>query len=321
MTGAWTTYNVFYYDNHDFLLKTCLLPLVQSLEKDGLIDGYFFLRYWEEGPHVRLRLRASDTQAVLMRNIVEQNISMFLKKYPNQLTLSAEFYKERAIALAKYEQVNLKSPDTLMPNNSFHLRDYHREYDKYGGHQGIEIAESVFIKSSKIIANLMQDKNFTKHKKIMDAFIMMCLGMSAFNVSLQDMLLLFKQYYFYWKNYINLDKSEDHLPVWEDTSQKMLHVLRFIVTTILEKNKFEDNALTEWHNCMLDAKMAIENHQDTIHKSIKNKPNTLKSNMYLLTNYLHTHNNRHGIFPTEEAFLAYIGIKAIESMLPKAMTV
>ena len=45
------------------LLLQCVGPLVDELDADGLLAGYFFINYWLEGPHVRLRLRPATPAA------------------------------------------------------------------------------------------------------------------------------------------------------------------------------------------------------------------------------------------------------------------
>ncbi|CAM5695242.1 Lantibiotic biosynthesis protein OS=Streptomyces microflavus OX=1919 GN=Smic_30460 PE=4 SV=1 [Streptomyces microflavus] len=59
-TGAWQATHVFYAANPRPFLLHCVRPLVAELEADGLLAGYFFINYWLEGPHVRLRLKPSS---------------------------------------------------------------------------------------------------------------------------------------------------------------------------------------------------------------------------------------------------------------------
>lgn len=61
--GAWQATHVFYAANPRPFLLQCVRPLVAELEADGLIDSYFFINYWLEGPHVRLRLKPSGEAA------------------------------------------------------------------------------------------------------------------------------------------------------------------------------------------------------------------------------------------------------------------
>ena len=52
----WMAYHVFYGGNPEVLLEECLLPLAAQLEEEGLVRLSFYINYWLEGGHVRLRL-------------------------------------------------------------------------------------------------------------------------------------------------------------------------------------------------------------------------------------------------------------------------
>ena len=61
--GPWQAVHVFYGASPRPLLVECVRPLVDELTADGLLAGHFFINYWLEGPHVRLRLRPSTEDA------------------------------------------------------------------------------------------------------------------------------------------------------------------------------------------------------------------------------------------------------------------
>lgn len=48
----------------DALLLEVVGPFVRTLQQRGLVDGWFFIRYWEGGPHLRIRLAGSDVAAL-----------------------------------------------------------------------------------------------------------------------------------------------------------------------------------------------------------------------------------------------------------------
>ena len=55
--GSWLGMHIFYGANPRPMLLDCVRPLVDELTTLGLLDSYFFMNYWQEGPHVRLRLK------------------------------------------------------------------------------------------------------------------------------------------------------------------------------------------------------------------------------------------------------------------------
>ncbi|KPC81937.1 lantibiotic biosynthesis protein, partial [Streptomyces sp. NRRL WC-3753] len=82
-SGAWQATHVFYAANPRPFLLTCVRPLVAELEAEGLISGYFFINYWLEGPHVRLRLNPATPQAESeVRRRTEEAVDTFLRERP-----------------------------------------------------------------------------------------------------------------------------------------------------------------------------------------------------------------------------------------------
>ncbi|MBO0912918.1 lantibiotic dehydratase C-terminal domain-containing protein, partial [Streptomyces laculatispora] len=53
--GEWIALHVFYAASPQPMLVNCVRPLVDELTAEGLLAGHFFINYWLEGPHVRLR--------------------------------------------------------------------------------------------------------------------------------------------------------------------------------------------------------------------------------------------------------------------------
>lgn len=59
--SAWLSLHLFHpqAEAHDRLLLEVVAPAVRALEAEGWLERFFFLRYGQGGPHVRLRLRGS----------------------------------------------------------------------------------------------------------------------------------------------------------------------------------------------------------------------------------------------------------------------
>ena len=57
MTDDWVALHVFYASDANPILVEAVRPLVAELRRDELIDHWFFIKYWMEGPHLRVRFR------------------------------------------------------------------------------------------------------------------------------------------------------------------------------------------------------------------------------------------------------------------------
>ncbi|MFF5180735.1 lantibiotic dehydratase C-terminal domain-containing protein [Micromonospora sp. NPDC000316] len=165
---GWLSVHVFYASNANPMLVEGVRPLVDELRAEGLISRYFFIKYWMEGPHVRLRvLPAPGVDPAVVRARVDAAIGAFLRRRPALYEVDSaglgDLYKQ--MFLAEYSQQRWDEeygPDGVMPmraNNSHHHIPYEREYGRYGGPAGIELAEWHFEHSSDVVLDLLATTN------------------------------------------------------------------------------------------------------------------------------------------------------------------
>ncbi|MFE4663691.1 lantibiotic dehydratase C-terminal domain-containing protein [Streptomyces sp. NPDC056716] len=147
MTEAWTSLHVFHRGGTDLLIVETVGTLVRSLEADGLLDRYFFLRYWEGGPHLRLRLRPVDGARVGDR--ARTALERHLAAHPTTASWDPERYALAARSLARAEELpyydrRLRHTDTVedIP--------YRPEYAVFGGPEATDAVERHFTDSSRI---------------------------------------------------------------------------------------------------------------------------------------------------------------------------
>lgn len=166
--GNWLALHVFYAANPQPLLVECVGPLVRDLTEQNLLAGHFFINYWLEGPHVRLRLRPrtpADEPAV--RERAEAAVSRFLKARPALYAMGTGYLRELYDILFALEFPDGKPAELidangqmlLQANNSFSYRRYEPEYGKYGGPAGIEVAEWHFQHSSDMVLRAVSSMN------------------------------------------------------------------------------------------------------------------------------------------------------------------
>ncbi|GGY59520.1 lantibiotic dehydratase C-terminal domain-containing protein [Streptomyces omiyaensis] len=166
--GPWLALHVFYAASPRPLLVECVRPLVARLSAEGLLAGWFFLNYWLEGPHVRLRLRPSDAAAAPeVRRRAEEALTAFLRERPALYEVDSGFLKDFYNALFDIEfpgedrgrYMGGDGRMRLRPNNSFREEPYAPEYAKYGGPAGVELAEWHFRHSSDLVVDAFRTRN------------------------------------------------------------------------------------------------------------------------------------------------------------------
>src|SRR5689334_16190255 len=85
LPASWMSAHLYYQGPLDLLLRELVVPLVRDLGGRGLLAQHFFLRYWQGGPHLRLRLRPveRDGAPAVVRRAVENAASGVFSKYPS----------------------------------------------------------------------------------------------------------------------------------------------------------------------------------------------------------------------------------------------
>lgn len=206
--GAWQATHVFYAANPRPLLIDCVRPLVDELEAEGLIAGYFFINYWLEGPHVRLRLKATTPEAEPeVRSRSERAIDAFLAARPALYEVDSGFLNDFYNTLFEIEfpgterghYMDDQGRMNLRPNNSRSAEAYEPEYGKYGGPAGIELAEWHFRHSSDLVIDALRTKNLHLRTVLLGTAAQLMMVMSGtFLPGDQELAEYLDSYYEFW---------------------------------------------------------------------------------------------------------------------------
>lgn len=100
----WISAHVFYGGDQDRMILTLVPRLMDSLERRRLADGHFFLRYWEAGPHLRLRYRSTNPAATAeTEELIRSCVGQYLDRHPSDRHLSEQNYAQMAAVVAGME--------------------------------------------------------------------------------------------------------------------------------------------------------------------------------------------------------------------------
>lgn len=139
---AWTTLCVYAHldtAGHDALIRDCVVPLAESAVADGAADGWFFLRYWHGGPHVRLRLRQAGPEVV---DHVEAQVTTWLQEHrARRTTVSQQLFRG---------QFGVSDPRPWREHGELVREAYLPETDRYGGPESMAACERFFQTSSRV---------------------------------------------------------------------------------------------------------------------------------------------------------------------------
>lgn len=161
----WMAYHIFYGGNPQVLLEECVLPLVCELEHEGLVVKTFYINYWLEGGHVRLRLLPRDDKAVELidvkvMTVTSEYLSTSPSMHPMARLLMGSYYEDMfAMEYGEEDRPRYFNKDgspRLCENNTIERRDYEPEWGRYGGQVGMVISEDFFADSTKLAHQVIQ---------------------------------------------------------------------------------------------------------------------------------------------------------------------
>lgn len=309
----WLAFHIFYPSPLEEFITRAIKPIIDEINKKGDSEKFFFVRYWEEGAHLRLRFYGTS-----------YNIEKIIKPF---VTRKLEEYMENFPPAAPHTSIGENKEKRLHPRSLIVLKDYVPEIKRYGGKNCIEIAEEQFWISSRTVLSIITQNSFWEKSKAIGVAIQLHVTFSlAFGMDLNDII----QFYTFVMNgwlpdtnkaiYLNTTGSMDL------TTKKLLHYYKesfekrkdYLVSvfSIIWKDfhngkSFEQKWMNEWIAGMIKIRLKLEEKHDLIippirfskKESIDPKKQILWS---ILISYVHMTNNRLGILNIDEGYLSYL---------------
>lgn len=131
MTETWLSAHLYWSGSLDDLLRQCVAPVVARLFRQQLVTHFFFIRYAEGGPHVRLRLKtAASVHGTLVARLQAQ--------------------------LSRFQQRANRLPTNTPASSWLQVVAYEPETARYGGSAGLAIAEAFFEASSRAVLSWLR---------------------------------------------------------------------------------------------------------------------------------------------------------------------
>ncbi|MDG4798456.1 thiopeptide-type bacteriocin biosynthesis protein [Micromonospora sp. WMMD1082] len=326
--GRWLALHVFYAANPQPLLVDCVAPLVRDLTEQNLLAGHFFINYWLEGPHVRLRLRPrtpEDEPAV--RAQAEAAIDRFLTTRPALYAMGAGYLRELYDILFDLEfpdgrPAELIDPNgqmVLQANNSFSYRRYEPEYGKYGGPEGIEIAEWHFQHSSEMVLRALSSMNLHLRPVLLGtAAQLMTVMAGTFLTDREELVDFLDRYHHFWHRAFagtSLIGIDEYTRMYDGVAVELGgRVKRILALVARGETQRLPNVLRDWaeHAAQLREKvlglaasgrLTVTAWGGGADRVVTDPGEALAA---LLSPYLHMTNNRLHATIRDEAYLSYL---------------
>lgn len=331
--GGWLSLHVFYAANANPVLVHCVRPLVARLREQGLLRSWFFIRYWLEGPHVRLRLLPADASVTAdVDRIARAALQQYLRErpalYEEDRDASGELYKNMFLAEYSEERWNeLYGADGAMPfqdNNSVVPVPYERELDRYGGPAGMELAEWHFQESSETVMTLLDTTNVHVRTVLLGQAAQLTAGLCFALLRDDEAVARFlDRYRTMWETSYQEPSDSQHERFdrsYERMKDRLVPRLVHVRDNALDDPAASPNPLERsWlAHCgeLRDKVLHLAGEGSlTFRDGPVRDPQTALA--IVLSSYVHMTNNRLGVSILDEIYLSYVICRALSDMVPR----
>lgn len=330
-SDRWISLHVFYAANSNPVLVHCIGPLVAELRERGLLSKWFFIRYWLEGPHTRIRLLpAADADVDQVRLIAHTAITGYLKKrpalYEEDRDSSDDLYKN--MYLAEYSQerwdaeYGADGKMAFRDNNSVAEIAYEREYSRYGGTAATALAESHFERSSDHVLTLLETTNVHVRTVLLgqaaQLTMSLCLTFLPDEAAISDFLVRYRKM---WETSYQESSDDQHDKFdrsYDRMSERFVQRLRSLSEAAHDRQAAATPLEQSWlAHCaeLRDQVLALAAAGElTFRDGVVTDPTAALA--IVLSSYVHMTNNRLGVSILDEIYLSYVIVKALAELAP-----
>jgi hypothetical protein len=332
----WIAFHIFYSSSSNPLLEELVAPLVDELRAEGLVSGFFFLRYWMEGPHIRFRLRPTAPEhRERVEGLVGSAVDAYLARRPALYRLDPEvlgpLYKD--MFLMEYTEDDWArrfGEDGIMPmqpTNTWAVRDYEPEYEKYGGVHGVRLAERHFEESSDLVLELVRSTNMHVRTVMFGcALQLMAVACAELLRDREDVGAFLRMYQKIWEGTFLAEDSatKDGFEAnYQSMAQGLADRLGPVVAAVLDGDGELSGFLGRWHDSCRRVRVEIEEHAragllvladgyPAGQRSVVTDPEAcLRS---FLVPFVHMTNNRLGVSIVDEVYLSHLVVRTLEDL-------
>ncbi len=321
---SWISAHLFYHGDLSALLVACIQPLIASLEEAGLIERCFFVRYWQGGPHLRLRLLPrAESAAPQIVDAVRRAATDYFQRYPAPDTLDHARYNEVSSHLSRMEYGH-DQRIPLYPNNSLHFLPYTPEYAHYGGPQAMPFVEQHFSESSAIALTLLA-QGANRNQRTAHSIAAMLLTAALASPARASTARVIEHFYCSWER-MPADLRTHLLARFDQHYESQRQTLERLTERLLRLSTQEElgespAALDRWLSsirqlyqrlCTLEqaGALALQTEEPPATPAGQ-PPSTIGAPLNILLRCAHMHNNRLGLLILDEAYVLHLLKRAL----------
>jgi hypothetical protein len=341
MKRDWLGMHIYYASNSDPLLAECVWPMARDLRRHGLISRFFFIKYWLEGPHLRVRfLPRAGVGHDQIKLVIEPGVDRYLERRPALYDAGQadtdDLYRRMFLAEYSEERWNelygAAGRMPFRPNNTYYYEPYEPEYDRYGGPDGVELSEWHFQQSSEIVLKLIETANVHVRTVLLGLSAQLTIGICyAFlgdDGAIADFLQQSRN--FWQTSFAHFDGQDDG--AFDRKYAKLSGPLSRRITDIRGRVRNHDrvpggpaDAEDEWIGHAQELRRRVEHLAQQGRLTFPGRQpgegrmpvtDTASALRILLSSYVHMTNNRLGVGIPDEIYLSYMLERTLRDALP-----
>jgi thiopeptide-type bacteriocin biosynthesis protein len=327
----WLGAYLYYAEPWEKILVEAVKPIADQLIDQGHAEQYFFIRYWERGPHIRLRFKGD---AAVLDNKVKPQLTEYFETY---------FKSNPSVREEPNWPEDITEDRKWYPNNSIQFIEYEPEVERYGGEHGIVIAEQQFqAASNAILAVTQESQDSWDYSRALGGGIQLHLGFGyALGMELDEMSAFFNRFFENWLSrayyFFEKDIAQEELEKrkketleafeqnFEEQKESLLPFFETVWQALNEGQEFEQEWLNKWVADMSQIGNYLKGIQKKeklitpdwyMQKKAANFTIEQQERWSIYDSYVHMINNRLGIQNRDEAYLGYLineSIKVLEN--------
>lgn len=320
MSAEWASFHIFYGGQTDALITGAIHPVVKDLLDNGDINAYFFIRYWNGGPHVRLRLRVNP--ATTNERLIEAiaPIQNYVHEYPGE-SLGEENYHDLSKFMVDFRDqfigdrtqaaLHLETPEPLQPSNTLQRRPYRFDAQRYGGSSLRGSIEDHFFYASEQAFDILNRTPGAMGKRRALALRMMAAGAVSLRLSPGEAAAMFRDYFSAAHKILPEDRAGLIERQGSELFAREQEDLRRVINS-LYKDEFTSPDGQDYAGVLLDS---WGRHLKTVLAEIarvERRKELTNSAQNILMDFLHMFNNRLGTPVIEELFMSYLLARGFE---------
>lgn len=280
--SRWVSFHLFTAEPLDRFLRDAVAPFVAAVLAERRASAFFFIRYWDGGPHIRLRFRTSVREPLVRRT------RAFFERY----------FEAHSSGAGSVQEI-----------------EYEPEVSRYGGEKGIVVSERQFEASSRAVLGAMSGREWSYELAIGTAVQLHIIFASAMGFELAGAARFFaavSERFAMTRGWLppNLTIDEaisQFAALFALQRDRLVALHRSVWSALKEGQRFEQQWANRWARDNVEAAKRLRRARGLA----ATEPWTNGEHAIMIS-YVHMTNNRLGVLNRDEAYAAYVLMRGFQ---------